>query len=839
MSVLSSASGRVRRSLLSLLLYVSGLSGCFLDSGAIQPVVDAARPMDASVRDAGSADSCLPVTESCNGLDDDCNGIVDDGLSRACDTACGSGTETCAAGAWRCDAPAPLPEVCNNLDDDCNGRIDDDLSRHCATSCGDGTERCSGGVWQGCEVPGAPPEVCNGFDDDCNGHIDDGLSRACTNDCGSGTETCSAGAWVGCNAPAPADETCNGIDDDCDGMIDEALSRTCFGACGTGTETCDLGSWVGCDAPGPMVETCDGVDDDCDGMVDEGGVCPCPVESHLGRTYQFCDADTWSNARATCTDHGYESRHSRDQRRERLGWHDRARHRQRGLVDRPQRLELAGHLHLGQRQRQHLSRLEQRRASDRQRARLRLPRRRQRRDRGDRRLERLGLHRRAPLRLRSALSARSGSSPARAVPHRRDIGDPWALSRVQRGMRTLAPWSITAAALCLSAALVPVSVRAESWCAYPLWIHEWGVQTFEADGRRVATPLPSYFHGAAPHQASSTAPPVRDLPPDTGVRALPILQAYSAGSLSDPIPLGVEVGFAEGAATRWFPQVDRLTAASAANAPEAQAGRRALVEARRQQDVVGPRRALGPDPTRQLEWSHLELTHAAAHAPAPSSTPWVASLRAMPGALWANTTRESERFVFYEADTRERVAIEVTTGPQYGPGRRHYVLRNTGAFPIHDVFVIHREAGALFVFSAPAIPAGASAGFVLEEHRVAPGREEASTRDLLRAQLVDAAEPAPPAHYRWNGADCVMQRDPAVPVDHAEGHRLYTAEVDAILSVWGARFFEQPGTTILYREDTAYLDRVMPLSIYTDMYNFPRLRRAGLALWSGVTLPVP
>ncbi len=415
-----------------------------------------------------------------------------------------------------------------------------------------------------------------------------------------------------------------------------------------------------------------------------------------------------------------------------------------------------------------------------------------------------------------------------------------AASNVQRRMPKLRASLLALAIACLAlASFAPIAARAESWCAYPLWAHEWGVQVFGADGARASAPLPTYFHGSAPSSPASPAPPVRDLPPDTGMRALPILQLYSAGSLSSPIPLGLEVGFTEGAATRWYPVVDRLTPASVANASAAAAQRRALLSARGAQTVMGPRRPLGPDPTRQLEWTHLELTRAPAHPRSQANTPWVEALRRIDRALFVNTQRESERFVFYEAATTERVALSIEVGTQYARGRRHYVLRNTSVSPVHDVFVVHREGGALFVFAAPSIPAGASAGFVLEDHRVPAARADAMTRGRLREQLVDAAQPAPPAHYRWGGAECVMQRDPAVPVERAEGHRLYAAEVDVILDAWGDRFFEQQGTTILYREDTAYLDRVMPLSIYTDMYNFPVLRRAGLALWSGVRLPTP
>ena len=82
-----------------------------------------------------------------------------------------------------------------------------------------------------------------------------------------------------------------------------------------------------------------------------------------------------------------------------------------------------------------------------------------------------------------------------------------------------------------------------------------------------------------------------------------------------------------------------------------------------------------------------------------------------------------------------------------------------------------------------------------------------------------------------------MERDPAVPVEHAAGYRLYRAEADLVVQTWGARFFDQPGTTVVYREDEAYLDQVMPLSVYTDMYNYVVLHRAGLALWEHVALP--
>lgn len=390
----------------------------------------------------------------------------------------------------------------------------------------------------------------------------------------------------------------------------------------------------------------------------------------------------------------------------------------------------------------------------------------------------------------------------------------------------------------LAAALAPTPTRAEMWCADPLWAHEWGVLVHGAGGatRTSGPALPAYFHGQ-PGAPSGPVSPVREMPVDGGERALPVLQLYAPRNWR-PVPLGLEVGFAEGEASRWFPQLDARRTASDANGPSARAERARLVaarEARRSGAVTSP---LGRDPTRQLAWDRLTLDASPAHTLATTATPWVQRLRGLTDALWVNGASESERFVFYEGRTRETPAIRLERGPTHAPGRRHLILRNVSAHPIHDVFLVHREAGAVFVLSAASIPAGRSAGFVLEDHAVAPADLAVRTRHALRDALVDPHESAPPSDYHWGGASgCVMQRDPAIPVERAVDHRLYAAEVDAILEAWGARFFDAQGTTIVHREDTARLDEAMPISLYTDMYHFVVLRRLGLALVEGATLP--
>ena len=374
----------------------------------------------------------------------------------------------------------------------------------------------------------------------------------------------------------------------------------------------------------------------------------------------------------------------------------------------------------------------------------------------------------------------------------------------------------------------PSLVYAKSWCAQPIVAHEWGVQVFTAATATRASSgpnLPSYFHDRAAGQGSAGTP-VRHLPLDIGIRELPVVQFYARGN---DIPLALEVGFTLGEADHWYPQVDRRSSAESANGTEAAAARERLRAARAARTSFGQQTPLASDPTRQLEWARLELSDKPRHARSPSSVDWVGRLRTS-NALWVNGAAESERFVFYEASTREQPAIRIERGPTFGPNRHHYLLRNTSAHPVHDVFLVQRDSDGVVVFFAPAIPPGAYAGVLLEEHRVPASGVARATRERLRQLLVED-KPASTA------SECVMGRDPAIPVERAGGHRLYAAEAELLLGIWSARFFDQPGTTLLYREDTGYLDAVMPLSVYTDMYHFVELRRAGLALVTDVRLP--
>jgi len=354
---------------------------------------------------------------------------------------------------------------------------------------------------------------------------------------------------------------------------------------------------------------------------------------------------------------------------------------------------------------------------------------------------------------------------------------------------------------------------AKSWCAYPLFVHEWGVHVFDASGQSQesrAELLPAWFLGPASAPPSAARVPVRELPPDNGDRDLPVVHFYSprmtwmAGlKMPTSIPVALEVGFAEGSATRWFPAVDALKPADGARP--------------------------------QLVWERLELYASPSRHANATTLPWVLEARTLPS-MWVEGKGAAERFVFYEGTTREVVPLALTRAPDWTATRRRYALTNRGRFAIHDIHVVHREGQASFLVRMTRLDPGQSATFTLDEQR-APDLLRDGLRSL-RAALVDPKAQAAPTEYDWSRDRCVMQRDPAVPFAKADGHALYAAEADLMLGVWGERFFGGPaGTNIVYREDTAALDALMPLAVYTDMMNFVVLHRAGLAVWSGVALP--
>jgi MYXO-CTERM domain-containing protein len=150
-------------------------------------------------------------------------------------------------------------EVCDGQDNDCDGQVDEGLTQACSSACGSGTETCENGAWVGCDAPAPSAEICDGMDNDCDGTVDPGCScvagqtRSCgeaQGGCVAGTQTCGTdGTWGDCaGAVGPSSEMCNGVDDDCDGQVDEVDGDTGM-LCPAG-QTCQGGQCVSTGDPG-------------------------------------------------------------------------------------------------------------------------------------------------------------------------------------------------------------------------------------------------------------------------------------------------------------------------------------------------------------------------------------------------------------------------------------------------------------------------------------------------------------------------------------------------------------------------------------------------------------
>ena len=350
-------------------------------------------------------------------------------------------------------------------------------------------------------------------------------------------------------------------------------------------------------------------------------------------------------------------------------------------------------------------------------------------------------------------------------------------------------------------------VPAKTWCAEPLVVHEWGVQVFEGDaGHPVSLPLPAHVH-----RLPSPTLPVRDLPADSGIRALPVLHLYGAPGAR----VAVEVGFSQGDAAAWFPDVDARRRHAVATHPDALDARSRLEAA---WSAHTPGEPLPPDPSAQLAWEALTLTTFPS-GPVAEPSAWVEAVRSIPS-LWVESGAERERFVFYEATTWEQPAVvaepESPSGPCCGLTR----LRNRSDWPVHDVRVLHRHDSVLHVAEVSRIDPGGT------EIAWPEARTDAELVGLLAASLRERVPPG-------NASECVTQRDPAVPAHRSTGYGLTPDEAQVFTDLWLPEILPAEGeVAVVYREDPAALDTLMPLSVYTDAQTWvAELHRLGLVVW--------
>ncbi|MBN2797956.1 MAG: hypothetical protein JXX28_02300 [Deltaproteobacteria bacterium] len=305
----------------------------------------------------------------------------------------------------------------------------------------------------------------------------------------------------------------------------------------------------------------------------------------------------------------------------------------------------------------------------------------------------------------------------------------------------------------------------------PIIAHEWGVQLFAGpEAALQSPPLPGWVHRAPAAQT-----PVRTLPPDSGARAIPVLQLYA--ELEGVTPLAVAVGFSHGESSTWYPQVDQRL----------------------------PQRYAGSGP--QLVWEQLLLSPSPLESPPTPAPAWVKALRAEP-ALWISRGPEEDRFLFYEATTWEQPAVVATERPDR-PG--WFDLRNRSDWTAEAVWVIQRREGRLHVARAGALAPGDTTLAITE------GSSEQEVRGALMEEIA-----APITPQRW----CLLQ----VQRDHL----LTPGEATAMLDLWLPRLLPEQGITVLYRESQAGLDALAPLSLSpsagTCLYSLNRLSLVGWRL---------
>ncbi|MBV8782049.1 MAG: hypothetical protein JO353_11685, partial [Phycisphaerae bacterium] len=211
------------------------------------------------------------------------------------------------------------------------------------------------------------------------------------------------------------------------------------------------------------------------------------------------------------------------------------------------------------------------------------------------------------------------------------------------------------------------NAKAALWQAEPIFVHEWGVEEFDwGKNSKIAAPLPSFVYTAqAPGIAvSPSGPRTKDLEADSGFRAKPLLLFHADELRRRPttIPVGVEVRFAQGHASAWWPQINvyRTPSQVDAAAPLDWHG----WKSHNRGNGFGPMKRPVPDDQRfDLVWYNLILS------PGSSTTQpmegdslpdrhWVKQARNVDSALISNG-KEHEKFLFYEGATHEFPSIAI------------------------------------------------------------------------------------------------------------------------------------------------------------------------------------
>jgi len=404
--------------------------------------------------------------------------------------------------------------------------------------------------------------------------------------------------------------------------------------------------------------------------------------------------------------------------------------------------------------------------------------------------------------------------------------------------------------LMLSACLISFcAVRAGGeWFAQPLVAHEWGVHVFDWQGNAALTEaLPDFMHtDAKPGTSIPVEGRVKDLPPDSGIRTKPVLYFYTPGYNigGETTPVGVEVRFAAGHASAWWPQVSiyRTPAQVAQAVPIDWPAWQAMHQGRRWNT---PLTKVPDDERFELVWHNLALTAAAPNLPpAGGDLPedhWVRRARQV-NSLYVSNGKEAEKFVFYEGKTAETPAIAIL--PPVDQQDVNYHLVNVSDFPIYDIFAVYRDSERGVVWTkylaelppAPARPvrqgslSGGMSAFPLPDFAALPNKSAPDAATFTAHTSDRLLEVLTAGEYFTGQFTDDFWRDPADFQPPTASAQLFPDEARAVEAIWRNDFFSAEGLTIIYRESPASLDQAMPLLLFTDMFHYVKLSRCGLVL---------
>ncbi|MBT3381310.1 MAG: hypothetical protein HN406_37290, partial [Lentisphaerae bacterium] len=235
---------------------------------------------------------------------------------------------------------------------------------------------------------------------------------------------------------------------------------------------------------------------------------------------------------------------------------------------------------------------------------------------------------------------------------------------------------------------------ADMWRPQPIAVHEWGVSDYDwAKGVAFAQKMPDFIYTdkASGRPARIPALRVKDMPPDSGIRAKPILYFHPEGFDNRALPVAVEVRFAYGNANAWWPQVNVYRTpdqVAEVKGVDWDAWREQQEKARM---IRRPPKA-SDDKRFELCWHRLTLSKrlpkglALSGADLPDNH-WVKVARQVDAYYVANG-KEVEKYLFYEGTTKRTPVITVLPGG--GRGKIHHVV-NVGDHPIYDVFAVYRD----------------------------------------------------------------------------------------------------------------------------------------------------